>query len=162
MAEFSTGRGTLLDAGKGALYFGVLGPPIGALAFTAMLWLMSLYGEPDQSWNELGTGVAAVAAVFVLFSWMFGAVPAVVLGLVAGGFRPRLARWSFCLLIGLLGGLLSIGWGQLMLGVGGEHLGSDPWAFGVPGAVSGLVVARVFGLRAARRARAQAGIGESP
>ena len=160
MADVPIARGSWLDVGKGVLYFGVLGPPIGGLVFTAMLWLMSFAGEEGQSWNELGTGVFAVTLLFVIFSWMFGAAPAALLGGVAGLVRPRLSRWSWCLALGVLGGLLAIGYGQLMLGVGGEHLGSEPWAFGVPGAVSGLVVARVFGQRAARRA--QAGIGDSP
>ena len=94
MAEVSTGRGTLLDAGKGALYFGVLGPPIGAVAFTAMLWLMSLYGEPDQSWNGLGTGVVTVAGVFVVCLVMLVMLVAAIafqlrLRDIHGPFRPR-------------------------------------------------------------------------
>lgn len=125
------------------LFFVVLAPPIGAVAFTFILGLASL---PTEPWVEI-LGLVPATFGFALFSYIFGALPALVTGAVAGTFRPSLNTRVAYVAMGLFACLLSLVFGFAMT----YHPTSD-WTevqnlfllFGGPALFSGTVTSFLF------------------
>lgn len=76
--------------------FAVLGPPIGALAFT--LFMMSLGAQEvlTRGTESLTAWLAQLILLggtsFLIFGYVFGLIPAVLTGLLAAWLGPRLRR----------------------------------------------------------------------
>ena len=143
------------DPVKGVAYFGLLGPPCGALFWT----LLGFFSEnPLVTVASLGLLNTAQTLVSVLlplslFSYFLGFFPAVLTGAVAGLLRERLHRYRYCMLIGLVGGITS---GIVPLIIAMQHSArADGSTFAAlmiaTGFVSGSVVARLFAIRARKR-----------
>jgi hypothetical protein len=160
-------RRAVVDSLKGALYFGLIGPPVGALALTVAS--LSRMGWEYQE-NPLAAlyGVFGFALFSILFSWFMGVVPAAVTGLLLGPFRWRFHLWRWCLAAGVVGALVSSA-SLLVDGLPGELGRQSPGLLLVfPGFVAGVLVARLFAVRASYPPPAMppvpqpTGIGESP
>jgi hypothetical protein len=160
-------RRAVVDSLKGSLYFGLVGPPVGALALTVATLARMAWRYQE---NPLAAfdGIVGFALVSILFSWFMGAVPAVITGLLLGPFRWRFHQWRWCLAAGAVGAAMS-GTGLLMGGMPGELGRQSPGLLLVfPGFVAAVLVARLFGVRATYPTSPMpplpqsAGIGESP
>ncbi len=167
-------RRALADSAKGALYFLVLGPPIGALVMTAAIGLLLATSIPlrwesmDQALVSVG-GLGAMAMATTMFSWVLGSLPALVTGALVGPWRWRFHQWRWCLVAGVVGGAASVVFFLLWVPLGGDTGGLvatlSPF---VPGFGAGALVARVFAMRApypppkAPPLPVSAGIGDSP
>lgn len=168
------GRRALVDSAKGALYFLALGPPVGALFMTAAFGLVLVLGmptlllAPSTAVTSLG-GLGALAFVMVLFSWVLGGVPALVTGALVGPWRWRFHQWRWCLVAGVVGAAAAVAFIQLWAPLGGENGGVWPALYPiVPGFPAGVLVAKVFAMRAPYPPPEMpplppsAGIGDSP
>ena len=168
------GRRALVDSAKGALYFLALGPPVGALAMTAIMGLVMAAGmpmlwlSPSTATTSLG-GLGAMAGVAVLFSWVLGSLPALVTGALLGPWRWRFHQWRWCLVAGAVGAAAATAFFQLWAPLGGENGGAWPALYPiVPGFPAGMLVAKVFAMRAPYPPPEMpplprpAGIGDSP
>jgi hypothetical protein len=170
------GRRALVDSAKGALYFLALGPPVGALALWAImsLGLVTVMGPSNlaESPSSAGMSLAGfglMALVMMLYSWVLGSVPAVITGALIGPWRWRFHQWRWCLLAGVVGAAAAVGFFQLWAPLGGENGGAWPALYPVvPGFPAGVLVAKVFALRAPYPPPKMpplprpAGIGDSP
>lgn len=130
---------------KGALYFGVLAPPIGSIAFTLGLAVALLFSGHFVEIVYLVPG----AFSFALFSYIFGGVPALATGAIAGWFRHSLNSKGKHIAIGILGGVLCFAFGAV------TYLHTFEWPdirtlfllFVAPGIVGGAFTAVMFGKR---------------
>lgn len=98
----STPRRTLADALSGAVLFGALGPPIGALPFAVFF---AVTDRADSSVEERSAGIRLVGSV----ACILGGVPAVVSGLLIGRRCARLGSWTHSVGGGALCALLAPG-----------------------------------------------------
>ena len=159
-------RQAVVNSIKGAIYFLLIGPPVGALALTVVvsgMMISELTMDPSSLRGLLGFAMFAV-----LFSWLFGAIPAVLTGLLVGPLRWRFHQWRWCLVAGAIGAAVS-SIGLLVGPLSGDMGRSSPGLMLVfPGFVAGFLAARVFGLRATfppppmPSLPQPAGMGESP
>ena len=117
------------DIGKTVLIFGLIGPPIGGLAAVF-----------------LATGTAGISAIPVAMalSYIFGFVPALLTGLVAGIARQELATTVFVVLVVASGATFSLLFTVLTGDLQGAPLFIEPETLkltALPGAISALVLA---------------------
>ncbi len=128
----------LRGAAGGAGLFLALGPPVGAGAFALLL---TAAAHDLESLKNLPLMIFTVP-----YSYLFGGVPAVLCGGVAGAFRPARVSWRSYCWPGLLGGLYA---SCFQLGFGSRD---DSWSDltallamgGIPGLISGVACARVL------------------
>jgi hypothetical protein len=159
-------RQAAVDSLKGMFYFVVLGPPIGALVLTVVFAGMAI-GHPHFDPMAL-LGLLGFAMLAMLYSWLFAAIPAALTGLLVGPLRWRFHQWRWCLVAGAVGGAVS-SIGVLVGLLSGDMGRASPGLMLVfPGFVAGVLVARIFGLRATYPPSPmpplpqRAGMGESP
>lgn len=95
------------DAAKGMALFGLLGPPLGALFFTPVAFMWEL--DISDSYLLAFFMVYETLTYTMLFSYIVAGIPALATGLVAGLVRRRIRHFGHCLLIGVAGGLISMG-----------------------------------------------------
>lgn len=88
---------------RGVYLFALLGPPIGGLLFMGMMVLV------DQDNSLDSTTITFGVFLFSVFSYVFGLVPAVATGLVAGLLRHHgyLRTIRQCFYLALMGGALT-------------------------------------------------------
>ena len=136
------------------MYFLALGPPVGALFATAVFGLFMVIGVPT-TWDTPSTaaaslgGLGVIAMVVMMFSWVLGSVPALVTGLLLGPWRWRFHQWRWCLVAGVVGAAAAVAFIQLWAPLGGENGGVWPALYPVvPGFPAGMLVAKVFAMRA--------------
>jgi len=140
------------DPVKGVAYFGLLGPPCGALSWTLLTFFAENPLATVASIGLLSTAqITASTLIFLsLWSYLFGLIPAVLTGAVAGLLRQHLHRYRYCLLVGMVGGISS-GIFPLMAVAHSNHR-TDGYIYAAmmigAGLFSGSVVARIFGIRA--------------
>ena len=117
------------DIAKTVLIFGLLGPPIGGIAAALLAAGIS------------GIGVIPVAMVL---SYIFGFVPALLTGMIAGITRKKLPRFVFMLLVVACGTVFSWAFVALTGDVQGEPVFFEPQTIKlttVPAAISAFVLA---------------------
>ncbi len=128
----------LRGAAGGAGLFLALGPPVGTAVFAL---LVTVAGHDLDSLKNL-----PMMIFLVPWSYLFGGVPALLCGVVAGAFRPARVSWRSYCLPGLLGGLYAM---AFQLGLASRDY---TWAElqvpllmgGVPGLVGAVACARVL------------------
>ena len=137
-----------VDCLRGALRFAILGPPLGALAMLAPLLIKeTIAGNTAVAITGADTASTIFGfAMMLLFAYLPGLVPALLTGIVAGWIRPRLRRWPWWLLIGLVGavaaGLLPLAlWARWPTA---EGFSRYLYMLGMPGFVSGTLLAWWF------------------
>lgn len=127
---------------KGALYFGAIAPPIGSIAFTTGMALTFIV---SGNFAEI-IYLLPAAVSFALFSYVFGGVPALFTGAIAGWFRDSQKLKRRYITLGGLAGVLSFCFGAAI------HLRAFNWdeiqalllLFFVPGIFGGTVTAALF------------------
>ncbi|WP_241144004.1 hypothetical protein, partial [Achromobacter insuavis] len=123
------------SAAAGAALFAALGPPVGTLVFALFIAVSTISVE------------ALFTSIFLVpWSYLYGGVPALLCGLVAGACRPAAVSWRSYGWPGLLGGLYAF---VFLLGFAVRdntlpELGFPLFLGGVPGLISGVVCARLF------------------
>jgi len=123
------------SAAAGAALFAALGPPVGTLVFALFIAISTISVE------------ALFTSIFLVpWSYLYGGVPALLCGLVAGACRPAAVSWRSYGWPGLLGGLYAF---VFLLGFAVRdntlpELGFPLFLGGVPGLISGVVCARLF------------------
>lgn len=136
---------SMSNAFKGALFFGVIAPPIGSIPFGCAAVAAAI-------WSGSGTNlVFAVpgALAFALFSYLFGAAPALATGVAAGLFRHSARSIPYCIAIGSVAGALTLAFGAATIPLTPNWSSvSDIRAlflmYGFPGIFSGIVTAALF------------------
>ncbi len=128
----------LRRAAGGAGLFVALGPPVGVGAFALLVTVSALDLEALKN--------LPMMFFLVPYSYIFGGVPALLCGVVAGAFLPVRVSWRSYCWPGLLGGLYAM---LFQLGFGSrDYSWSDLSALSLmgalPGAVGGVVCARVL------------------
>lgn len=114
------------------LGFTCIGPLFGGLPFMVLL----IFSGPD-----VGVGSSVLGVAF--FAYFFGAVPAVLTGIVVGVLAPRLRRRVRYLASALTGLVTAVGFGLWMSGAPvqggalGAALGNALAFMGVPGLLGG-------------------------
>ncbi|WP_063581385.1 hypothetical protein [Achromobacter ruhlandii] len=123
------------SAAAGAALFAALAPPVGTLIFALFLAIAA------KSLETLFTSM-----FLVIWSYLYGGVPALLCGLVAGACRPAVVTWRSYCWPGLLGGLYAFVFlaGFAVRDSSLIELGFPLFLGGLPGLVSGAVCARVF------------------
>ncbi|MCL4870184.1 MAG: hypothetical protein KJ063_14560 [Anaerolineae bacterium] len=109
---------------NGALWFGGLGPPIGALLFWVALLGTSISERDGENFAVLFGGII----FFIFWSYIFGLVPAVLSGFVLGPFRQHINPWPRFLASGLICSIISSAWGLAVWS--SREIGlmtSNPW-----------------------------------
>lgn len=94
------GHGRWRQAFASAAFYAFAGPPIaGVIAVLALAVASALEGDTEQAalLGVLGLPLA------VFFSYIFGVLPALLTGLLAGWFSHRIQRWRHVLYVALLG-----------------------------------------------------------
>lgn len=138
---------TITQMLKGALWFGTLGPPIGALPLWVAMYVTKL---------AVGIGNDVPPSPFidtffalVFFSYLFGLIPAILSGLIVGPFCQFAHSWPRYICIGLLSSLVSFVWGVIYyLPKMGEATVSFLATFYLaPAFVAGTIVARLWAHR---------------
>jgi hypothetical protein len=123
------------SAAAGAALFAALGPPIGTLVFALFMAISTISVE------------ALFTSIFLVpWSYLYGGVPALLCGLVAGACRPAAVSWRSYCWPGLLGGLYAF---VFLLGFAVRDYTLPELSFplflgGLPGLISGAACARVF------------------
>jgi hypothetical protein len=138
------------QAASSAGFYLLAGPPVATLAvLLALSFGMLLDGE--AAWAA--AIMLAGAPLFLLFGYIFGAVPAAVIGFAVGWHRHRIRGWIHVLLAALAGALVAGllfqaayygfgGSGRLPAGFAGtKELIRGIWIGGAPGFVAALFCA---------------------
>jgi hypothetical protein len=87
------------DALCGGLLFAALAPPLGLVA----VMLPALLAEHSRA-------ALAALGMLPLLAWIYGALPALACGALAGALKPWLPRWRGALACALVGTALAAGW----------------------------------------------------
>lgn len=126
---------------KGLCLFALLGPPLGAILWVALIVATDTVQGRGSSVAEIVPG----GLLFFVFSYLFGVVPAAITGLVAGLLRRagRLRRVRDCVGLALLASLIATVYGVVQQ-FGGAGLGSAFLMFGLPGFASGFCCGLLF------------------
>lgn len=128
----------LRGAAGGAGLFLALGPPAGTAVFALFV---TIAGHDLESLKNL-----PMMIFLVPFSYLFGGVPALLCGVVAGAFRPARVSWRSYCWPGLLGGLYATAF-QMGL-TSRDFAWSEFQALllmgGLPGLVGAVVCARIL------------------
>ena len=128
----------LRGAAGGAGLFLALGPPIGTGVFALMV---TVAGHDLESLKNL-----PLMIFMVPWSYLFGGVPALLCGVVAGVFRPARVSWRSYCWPGLLGGLYAT---AFQLGLAPREFtwpDIQAWLLmgGAPGLVGAVACARIL------------------
>lgn len=122
------------------------GPPLGT--FVVALPLL-LFGALDGGESPVAALVGALG--ISLYSYLFGAVPALLTGLVAAWSWPRLRGWRAHLRMGAIGFVLSLLFFAVafsLIGTRSDDSFADsmsiPLLFSLPGLVAGVLVSRLL------------------
>lgn len=134
---------------RGLCLFALLGPPLGSVLLLLLLVATESVQGKGSSVAELVPG----GWLFLVFSYLFGVVPAAITGLVAGLLRQagRLRRVRDCIGLALLASLIATVWGVLQQ-FGGAGFGPAFLMLGLPGFACGLCCALLFRAKPAPRA----------
>lgn len=100
----------LTDVAKGGGFFLALGPPIGATLLAVVGVLSDLISQGFEA--DFLFALAEIIPFMAFFSYIVAGVPAFATGLVAGLVRGYLRHLGHCLLIGGVGCVLSIAFGE--------------------------------------------------
>lgn len=119
---------------RGALVFGLVGPPVGYVTF---LIILHLFGDDAR----LADMLHPLIAMGIVLAYWIGGIPAMATGVLAGLLRPWLGGWRDYFSIGVIGGLLAFG---LALASGGSPNLSNVGTLLIPGVVGGAVSARLL------------------
>lgn len=121
------------NIGKGALFFGFIGPPMGGLPFVIAAAVED-YSNPENF---------IMYFMFInIFSYMFGGIPALATGVIAGAFRKKLSQFSYCCFIGICGWFFTMIANMLMI----RDSLSSAMIIGILGLVPGMLCAYFFHL----------------
>jgi hypothetical protein len=136
---------SMSNAFKGALFFGLIAPPIGSIPFGSAAIVAAIV---SGSSNDLVFAVPGALAL-ALFSYLFGAVPALATGLAAGFFRHSARSTPYCIAIGSVAGALTLAFGAATLPLTPNESGVSEirtlfLMYGFPGIFSGIVTAVLF------------------
>ncbi|WP_296815393.1 hypothetical protein [Brevundimonas sp.] len=135
-----------------AVTFGLVGPLFGTIAFA--VWGLAESTEPASGW-------AVLAILWMLpFGYMFGFVPAVLTGFLAGLVRGRVSSAVYVAASAIAG--FAVTWGLATLTASGPDLDGGGVNLAIIGAIAGLcsgVVSSALGRR--RRQPVSAGPAES-
>ena len=128
---------------EGALFFGVFAPPLGSIPFSLALGIAHLFGTES---NHLVYFLMTVFST-ALLSYIFGLVPALVVGAIAGSLHHSfISRARFLAIIGIFGGIASLGFAVYIvsIGLGRERLMVLLKVFLIPGIFGGGITAAWF------------------
>lgn len=92
------------QAAASAGFYALVGPLVGSMALLLGGAAVLLFDAPSA--ESVGTAVLAIPVVF-FFGYIFGVLPALLTGLLAGFVRHRITRWPHVLVIALLGSVVS-------------------------------------------------------
>ncbi len=98
------------QATASAGFYALVGPLVGSAALLLGGAAVLLIDAPSA--ESVGTALLAIPVV-LFFGYIFGVLPALVTGLLAGLVRHRITRWRHVLLVALLGSGVTV----LLLGV---------------------------------------------
>lgn len=149
---------------KGMLYFGALAPPIGSLVFSVPMGIVAMSKNPAS--DTLLVSLLGLVG-FAFWSYLFGLIPAIVTGAIAGIVRQRLKSWPYFFVIGMIGLVAAwLSWYVLWqseqripnpadlgflshLGFGAATYGPALvlLLLGLPGFMGGAITAWIFGKR---------------
>lgn len=91
---------------KGMAFFGVLGPLMGAFIFSIIAAIEALVIERANIFDVFS--FLEMLPLMAVISYIVAGIPAVATGLVAGLVRNRLQHLGHCILIGIVGCLISM------------------------------------------------------
>lgn len=121
------------NIGKGVLFFGFIGPPMGGLPFVIAA-VVEDYAHPENF---------ILYFLFVsIFSYLFGGIPALATGVIAGTFRKKLPRFSYSCLVGICGWFCTMIASKLLVGASL----SSAMLIGILGLISSIFCAYFFHL----------------
>jgi len=126
----------------GALFFGLLGPPLGGSVLYASLVVIATL--PGGSGLTENTSIEAFP-MFLGFSYFVGGLPALLTGICAGPLRERFNSWLVCIVVGLWGTALTLTYWFVFTHE--NPLVGFPHSFlllGVPSIVAGAAVSWLF------------------
>jgi hypothetical protein len=130
---------------EGALFFGIFAPPIGSIPVSLALSINHLYGYRGED-NHLLYSVMSFFGL-ALLSYVFGGIPAMLVGAIAGFSRHWPSPKVRLAAIAILGGVFSLGF-AFSLGATDLETRSDiKLIFGffvIPGIFGGAVTAIRF------------------
>ena len=116
---------------RALLFFGILGPPIGAIVF---------------SLATMGVRNLASLPVTMLLSYIFGFVPAALTGVAAAATTPNLSRFVALPLLTAIGAASSV---IFILVTGEPRMDQETMRLvALPGAVSAFILAALYRLKA--------------
>lgn len=121
-----------------AVFFALVGPPVGALTLTPLL----LLGEVEKH------GFSFESAFYLwllttIFAYIFGLIPALLTGMIRGAFYTCGDGWSTTIGIGLVGLFLSILFGGTIYDES-SSIAALLIMFGIPGLVAGIVCSIIY------------------
>lgn len=125
-------RTLIIRTVKTTLGFTLLGPLFGGLPYLILMYLPARGSD----------GIDTVLSVG-FFAYLFGAVPALVTGVVAGVLAPRLSRGLWYLAAAVIGLVTAAGFGAWMSGspMHGSTLEVSLLIMGTPGLIGGFLSA---------------------
>ncbi len=143
-----------------ALFYMAVGPLAGLATLLLLLWLVELFQNPHDLAVEDAGSLLLGAPLLIFFSYMFGAVPALMTGLLAGSCLPVVVSPRHAFLAGLIGACVGaacalplVPGGAIAAVAGGRWCDFDVlWLLAGPGFVAALFCAWLR----SRRARAVA------
>ena len=136
-------RGRFGRAIEGVLFFGVFAPPLGSIPFSLTLGITHLFGKESDHLLYFLITVFSTA----MLSYMFGLVPALVVGAIAGSLHHSFtSRARFLAIIAIFGGIASLGFAVYIgpIGLDSEGLMVLLTVFLIPGIFGGAITAAWF------------------
>ncbi|WP_386077960.1 hypothetical protein ACFIOZ_12180 [Vreelandella sp. F11] len=124
-----------------AVFFALVGPPVGALTLTPLL----LLGEVEKH------GFSFQSAFYLwllttIFAYIFGIIPALLTGLIRGALHKCSDSWIAAIGIGIVGLFLSILFGGTIY-YDSTSIATLLIMFGMPGLVAGIVCTIIYGAK---------------
>lgn len=107
MKSFFKLRRRLGNTIEGAVFFGIFAPPTGSIPVSAALSIYHLYAYRGDDNHAVYTIITFVG--LALLSYVFGAIPALLVGAIAGFSRHRQGKKARATAAAILGGILSVG-----------------------------------------------------
>ena len=139
---------------EGALFFGVFAPPLGSIPLSLAVGIAHLFGKRNNHLLDFPITVFSTA----MLSYIFGLVPALVVGAIAGSLRQSsISRSRFLTIIGIFGGIASLGYAVYIgsIGLGRESHMVLLAVFLIPGIFGGAITAAWFSPRSRGQASLQ-------
>lgn len=121
-----------------AVFFALVGPPVGALTLTPLL----LLGEVEKHGFSFESAFS-LWLLTTMFAYIFGIIPALLTGMIHGAFHKRCDGWSAAIGIGLVGLFLSILFGGTIYDES-SSIAALLIMFGMPGLVAGIVCSIIY------------------